>query len=234
MPDRDHGGIGSAPGDVGSVAIWIAVAVRLSVADRGQGMWEKDIMSRQIVTRASLGDMDSVLPKVSAVKQQFRALWFGLCGNRNRSRRRSMRVHGEGGFTLVEMLVVIAIIGLVMGLVGPRVLNYLGDAKVKTAKLQIESFGSALDLFYLDVGRYPSVSEGLTALAQRPENAPVWNGPYLKNASVPADPWGHVYVYRTPGEKGPYEIVSLGSDGQEGGTGTAADISNEQTLAAAR
>jgi general secretion pathway protein G len=197
-------------------------------------MWEKDIMSRRITIRAPLGDMDAVLSKVSAAKQQFRAMWFGLCGNRNGSRQRSMRVQGEGGFTLVEMLVVIAIIGLVMGLVGPRVLSYLGEAKVKTAKLQIESFGSALDLFYLDVGRYPSVSEGLTALAQRPENAPVWNGPYLKNASVPADPWGHVYVYRTPGEKGPYEIVSLGSDGQEGGTGTAADISNEQTLAAVR
>src|ERR1700704_2738406 len=144
--------------------------------------------------------------------------------------RRADRRAGAG-FTLVEMLVVIAIIGLIMGLVGPRVLNYLGEAKVKTAKLQIESFGSALDLFYLDVGRYPSVSEGLTALAQRPGNAPVWNGPYLKNASVPADPWGHVYVYRAPGEKGPYEIVSLGSAGQEGGTGTAADISNEGAAA---
>ena len=128
------------------------------------------------------------------------------------------------------MLVVITI----MGLIGPRVLNYLGESKVKTARIQLQSFSGALDLFYLDVGRYPSVSEGLTALTQRPGNAPVWNGPYLKNASVPADPWGHGYVYRTPGEKGPYEIVSLGSDGQEGGTGTAADISNEQTLAAAR
>jgi general secretion pathway protein G len=145
-----------------------------------------------------------------------------------------MRVHGEGGFTLVEMLVVITIIGLVMGLIGPRVLNYLGEAKVKTAKLQIESFGSALDLFYLDVGRYPSASEGLTALAERPGNAAVWNGPYLKNTSVPADPWGHAYIYRTPGEKGPYEIVSFGSDGQEGGTGTATDISNGETLAATR
>ncbi len=140
--------------------------------------------------------------------------------------RRDLRC-AEAGFTLVEMLVVITIIGLIMGLVGPRVLNYLGDSKVKAAKLQIESFSSSLDLFYLDVGRYPSASEGLSALAQRPGNAGVWNGPYLKTGAVPTDPWGHIYLYRSPGERGPYEIVSLGSDGQEGGSGTAADISNE-------
>src|ERR1700760_4060657 len=102
---------------------------------------------------------------------------------------------GQLGFTLVEMLVVITIIGLIMGLVGPRVLNFLGDSKVKAAKLQIESFGSSLDLFYLDVGRYPTASEGLAALAQRPGNADIWNGPYLKTGAVPADPWGHGYVY---------------------------------------
>jgi general secretion pathway protein G len=131
---------------------------------------------------------------------------------------------GEDGFTLVEMLVVITIIGLIMALVGPRVLNYLGESKVKAAKIQIESFGSALDLFYLDAGRYPSSAEGLAALAQRPAGISAWNGPYLKGGSVPGDPWGHAYVYRSPGEHGVYDIVSYGADGQEGGTGTAADI----------
>ena len=142
------------------------------------------------------------------------------------SGRRVVR-QAEAGFTLVEMLVVIAIIGLIMGLVGPRVLNYLGESKVKAAKLQIESFSNSLDLFYLDVGRYPTGGEGLAALAQRPGNTSIWNGPYLKTGAVPADPWGHIYVYRAPAERGPYAIVSLGSDGQEGGTGTAADISND-------
>jgi general secretion pathway protein G len=130
----------------------------------------------------------------------------------------------EDGFTLVEILVVITIIGLIMGLVGPRVLNYLSESKVKAATIQIQSFASSLDLFYLDLGRYPSTSEGLVALAQRPGGASGWNGPYLKNNAVPNDPWGHPYKYRSPGERSPYEIISLGSDGQEGGTGNAADI----------
>jgi general secretion pathway protein G len=95
---------------------------------------------------------------------------------------------------------------------------------VKAAKIQIESFSSALDLYYLDAGRYPSSSEGLAALAQRPGGAAAWNGPYLKGAAVPNDPWGHPYLYRSPGEHGPYDIVSYGADGQEGGAGTAADI----------
>jgi general secretion pathway protein G len=138
------------------------------------------------------------------------------------ARRQARRA--EHGFTLVEILVVITIIGLIMALVGPRVINYLGEAKVKAAKIQIESFSSALDLYYLDAGRYPSSSEGLAALAQRPGGASAWNGPYVKGGFVPNDPWGHPYVYRAPGEHGAYDIVSYGSDGQEGGTGTAADI----------
>ena len=102
----------------------------------------------------------------------------------------SRRRESEAGFTLVEMLVIITIISLVMALVGPRVLNYLGESKVKAAKIQIESFSAALDLYYLDNGTYPTASEGLAALVQRPSSAPAWNGPYLKTGSVPDDPWG--------------------------------------------
>jgi general secretion pathway protein G len=133
----------------------------------------------------------------------------------------------KAGYTLIEMLVVLTIISLIVGLVGPRVLSYLGESKVKTAKLQIEGFGSALDLFYLDAGRYPSNAEGLAALTKAPTDVEVWNGPYLKGGRVPADPWGHPYQYRSPvNHSPPYEILSLGSDGREGGTGTAADLSN--------
>src|SRR6185312_6212502 len=111
---------------------------------------------------------------------------------------------GQGGFTLVEILVVIAIIALIVSLVGP----------------------SVLDLFNLDTGRYPTTSEGLVALIRSPGNIPSWNGPYLKSGSVPDDPWGKPYVYRSPGEHGAYDIMSYGSDGNEGGAGTAADITS--------
>jgi len=141
-----------------------------------------------------------------------------------RSRRAGRR--NERGFTLVEILVVITIIGLIMALVGPRVLNYLSESKVKAAKIQIQSFSSALDLFYLDTGRYPSRAEGLGALVQPAGGTASWNGPYLKGGNVPLDPWGKAYVYRSPGQHGAYDVVSLGSDGQEGGDGTAADITS--------
>jgi general secretion pathway protein G len=137
------------------------------------------------------------------------------------------RRNSQAGFTLVEMLVVITIIGLIMALVGPRVLNYLGESKAKAAKIQIESFSSALDLYFLDLGRYPNTSEGLVALT-RAANVAGWNGPYLRGGVVPNDPWGHAYIYRAPGERSPYEIMSLGSDGQEGGSGTATDIASFQ------
>src|SRR5216684_3528727 len=138
-----------------------------------------------------------------------------------RAEDRRQQQFGQQGFTLVEMLVVITIIGLIMGLIGPRVLNYLSESKVKAAKIQLQSFGSALDLFYLDAGRFPSTAEGLAALVRRTPGVAAWNGPYLKGGNVPNDPWNNAYLYRSPGDRGPYDIMSYGSDGQEGGCAAA-------------
>lgn len=141
-------------------------------------------------------------------------------------RKKGLARAGQEGFTLVEILVVITIIGLIMGLVGPRVLNYLGQSKTKTAAIQIESFSSSLDLYFLDNSRYPTTNEGLTALVKRPSGAPAWNGPYIKGSVVPADPWGNAYLYRSPGQHGAYDLLSKGPTGQEGGTGATAAITN--------
>jgi general secretion pathway protein G len=132
-----------------------------------------------------------------------------------RTAARARASDGESGFTLIEMLVVITIIGLIMGLVGPRVLNYLAESKVKTAKIQIESLSSAIDLYYLDNGSYPSSSDGLNALVRRPAGDSSWNGPYLKSTAAPVDPWGHAYVYKSPAEHAPYEIASFGPSGPQ-------------------
>jgi general secretion pathway protein G len=140
--------------------------------------------------------------------------------------RSRSRNEGERGFTLVEILVVITIIALIMSLVGPRVLNYLTESKVKAAKIQMQSFSSALDLLYLDTGRYPSSAEGLAVLVKPTSAMAGWNGPYLKGGNVPNDPWGKPYLYRSPTERAKYEIMSYGADGQEGGTGTSADITS--------
>lgn len=128
------------------------------------------------------------------------------------------------GFTLLELLVVIVIIGLLAAYVGPKYFSQLGKSEVTIAKAQIESFEKALDTYRLDVGRYPTTEEGMAALIAAPASASVkWNGPYLKKA-IPQDPWGHAYQYRAPGAKSEYEIMSTGKDGQPGGTGEDADI----------
>lgn len=132
------------------------------------------------------------------------------------------------GFTLIELLVVLLILGMIAGLAGPQVMNYLGDSKTKAAKLQIEELSNTLDLFKMDAGRYPDSQEGLQALVQAPSSltADRWRGPYLKKKSVPKDPWGNDYKYVVPGTHGPFDIVSLGSDGKEGGEGEAKDVTN--------
>ena len=130
------------------------------------------------------------------------------------------------GFTLIELLVVLAILALLAGLVGPQVMKSLGESKSKTARLQIEDLGAALDLYRLDVGRYPSTTEGLSALVENPGNTDRWNGPYLKKRLVPKDPWAYDYYYRSPGEHGGYDLYSLGADNAEGGDGENRDVAS--------
>ncbi len=132
------------------------------------------------------------------------------------------------GFTLVELLIVLIILGLIASIAGPNVMKYLGSSKAKTAKLQIKEIESALELFYLDTGRYPSSSAGLKELVGNETSLIGWNGPYFKQASVPLDPWGNQYLYKIPGEHGPFDLTSLGADNQPGGEGDDRDISNWQ------
>lgn len=126
------------------------------------------------------------------------------------------------GFTLLELLVVIVIIGALAGLIAPRYFDQLGKSNTKIARAQLVSLEKALDQYRLDVGRYPSTEQGLAALNTRPAGLERWAGPYLKRA-VPADPWGQAYLYKSPGEHGEFDLFSLGSDGQPGGTGEAED-----------
>jgi general secretion pathway protein G len=127
-------------------------------------------------------------------------------------------------FTLIELLVVLMILGLLAGLVGPRIMKYLGGAKTDTAQLQIEEFGAGLDLYHLEVGRYPSTEQGLLALAQEPSGVSNWHGPYLRKKDIPSDPWGNNYQYLSPGENGDYDLYSLGRDNTDGGGGEDMDI----------
>jgi general secretion pathway protein G len=127
------------------------------------------------------------------------------------------------GFTLLELLVVMVIIGLLVGYVAPMYFKQVGKSEVKVARAQIESFGKALDQYRLDAGHYPTTEQGLQALVAKPADEPKWDGPYLKKG-VPADPWGTAYTYKRPGTKGEYDIVSFGKDGVPGGAGEEADI----------
>lgn len=132
----------------------------------------------------------------------------------------------KNGFTLVELLVVLAILGLLVALAAPRVMNYLGSARSDTARIQIEKLSGVLDLYRLEVGHYPTEQEGLRALVEKPTQAGDWNGPYLRNSESLVDPWGAPYVYHSPGQHGEFDLYTLGADGKEGGDGADRDITN--------
>jgi general secretion pathway protein G len=132
------------------------------------------------------------------------------------------------GMTLIEILVVLVLIGIVLGIVGGNFIGKGEKAKADAAKIEIGQIAQTLDLYKLEVGRYPTTQEGLQALISAPAGAANWNGPYWKKQSVPKDPWGNEYKYMSPGSKGPYEITSLGADGKEGGEGPDKDITSTQ------
>ena len=138
----------------------------------------------------------------------------------------ALKKSSEAGFTLVELLVVLAILGLLAAVATPQVMRYLGKAKTDTAKLQIHSLSATLDLYRIDVGRYPTQEEGLQVLVAPPADAASWNGPYVKKADMLRDPWGTPYVYRVPGQHGDYDLFTLGADKAEGGTGEAQDVTS--------
>lgn len=131
----------------------------------------------------------------------------------------------QSAFTLLELLVVMVIIGLLAGYVGPRYFSQIGKSETKVARAQIDALGKALDQYRLDTGHYPSTQQSLNALNAAPSNEPRWDGPYLKKA-VPPDPWGKPYLYLQPGQHNEFDLFSYGKDGQAGGTGDAADINN--------
>jgi general secretion pathway protein G len=150
----------------------------------------------------------------------------GVMGFASRSQRwPTVPSAASRGFTLLELLVVMVIIGLLAGYVAPKYFSQIGKSEVKVARAQIDALEKALDQYRLDVGRYPSSEQGLAALVTPPANEPKWQGPYLKKA-VPPDPWGHAYIYRFPGEHGDLDLYSYGRDGQAGGKGEDADITN--------
>ncbi len=139
---------------------------------------------------------------------------------------KNSRKIAEQGFTLLEMLVVLGIIAMLAGLVGPQVMNQLGGAKSKTAKVQIEELSAALDMYSMEVGKYPTTEQGLQALIEKPDDAKRWNGPYLRKNKIPQDPWVTDYQYASPGQKGKFDLYSYGADGKEGGEGEDQDLAS--------
>ncbi len=132
----------------------------------------------------------------------------------------------QQGFTLLELLVVLAILGALAGLVGPQVMKHLGESKTKTARVQIEDLAAAMDMYRLDNGRYPSTEQGLLALVEKPGDAEYWNGPYLRKNKIPKDPWNKDYQFAAPGEHGKFDIYTLGLDAKQGGEGEDKDVAS--------
>ena len=143
-------------------------------------------------------------------------------------RFRSLMTSGSAGFSLIEMLVVVVLLGLIASIVAPNMLGKIADAKSKTARVQIEDLAAAVELYFLDTGSYPASDVGLDALINAPAEVPQWDGPYLKKKRIPDDPWRRPYLYRSPGEFAPFEIWSLGADQKVGGDGDNADVESWQ------
>jgi len=137
---------------------------------------------------------------------------------------KQIKTMAQTGFTLLELLVVLGIIAMLAGIVGPQVMKHMGESKTKAAKVQIADLAATLDMYKLDLGRYPTSDEGLQALVESPENAKRWNGPYLQKVKVPVDPWQNEYHYAAPGEHGKFDLFSYGADGKEGGEGEDQDV----------
>ena len=143
--------------------------------------------------------------------------------------KRINATRGSRGFSLLELLVVLLLLGAFAGIFAPKIFGQAEKAKQKAAKLEIDQIGQALDLYKLEIGRYPTSQEGLAALMTAPSGASNWNGPYLKRNAVPKDPWSNEYRYLSPGDQNrPYDIISLGTDGKEGGDGDGKDINSWQ------
>lgn len=135
-------------------------------------------------------------------------------------------LHRHGGFTLLELLVVLGIIAMLAGIVGPQVMKHMGASKTKAARVQIEDLAASLDMYKLDEGRYPTSQQGLAALVEKPADAKHWNGPYLRKEKIPQDPWNQDYHYVFPGQHGKFDLFSFGADEKEGGDGEDQDINS--------
>lgn len=198
----------------------------------GAALWHASELLAKPAPGLVLGALQRIMR--CAVPEQFH-LVHGLCVRENKTDMvRDMKIGSKRvstksatlGFTLLELLVVVAIIGLLASYVGPKYFAQIGKSEQGVAKAQIEAFGKALDQFRLDMGRYPTTAEGINALMERPAGAAKWGGPYLAKA-IPLDPWGKAYMYKAPGTKGKdYDITSFGSDAAPGGTDAAADVTN--------